>query len=163
DRHPDLRRGARLGGSSRTRTGVSRRIGVSLLVIVTLAALAAPVLAPHEGDRQFSGLLNAPPTTLRVLDDEGRWHWPFIYPWVLASSTVFLLLASIFSVVGAPFISRGVRAIVRSEKRLDYASAATSLGAGHLRVLACHLLPAARGFVLVEITMLVPAFIVAEA
>jgi peptide/nickel transport system permease protein len=76
---------------------------------------------------------------------------------------VFLLLAVIFAVVGAPFMTRGVRAIVKSEKMLDYASAVTSLGAGHVRVLARHLLPAARGFILVEITMLVPAFIVAEA
>ena len=46
---------------------------------------------------------------------------------------------------------------------LDYAVAAASLGAGHVRLLARHLLPAARGFIVVEITMLVPAFIVAEA
>ena len=86
-----------------------------------------------------------------------------VLPLVLAPGTVFLLLAAIFAVVGAPFISRGVRAIVRAEKQLDYAVAAASLGAGHTRLLARHLLPAARGFIVVEITMLVPAFIVAEA
>jgi peptide/nickel transport system permease protein len=82
---------------------------------------------------------------------------------VLSATAVFLLLASIFAVVGAPFIARGVRAIVRSERRLDYAVAALSLGAGHARVLLRHLVPAARGFIVVEMTMLVPAFIVAEA
>jgi peptide/nickel transport system permease protein len=86
-----------------------------------------------------------------------------VLPLVLAPSTVFLLLVSIFAVVGAPFIARGVRAIVRSERRLDYAIAVTSLGAGHFRLLVRHLLPAARGFIVVELTMLVPAFIVAEA
>jgi peptide/nickel transport system permease protein len=86
-----------------------------------------------------------------------------VLPLVLAPRIVFLLLAGIFTIVGAPFFARGVRAIVRSERRLDYAAAATSLGAGHLRVLARHLLPATRGFVAVQITMLVPAFIVAEA
>ena len=60
-------------------------------------------------------------------------------------------------------LARGVRAIVRSEKQLDYAAAAASLGAGHARLLLRHLLPAARGFIGVEITLLVPAFIVAEA
>jgi peptide/nickel transport system permease protein len=84
-------------------------------------------------------------------------------PLVLGSSTVFLLLAAIFAIVGSPFISRGVRAIVRTERGLDYAVAAVSLGAGHVRLLARHLLPAAGGFVVVELTMLVPAFIVAEA
>jgi peptide/nickel transport system permease protein len=86
-----------------------------------------------------------------------------VLPLVLSSTAVFLLLASIFAVVGAPFIARGVRAIVRSERRLDYAVAALSLGAGHARVLLRHLIPAARGFIVVELTMLVPAFIVAEA
>ena len=53
--------------------------------------------------------------------------------------------------VGAPFISRGVRGIVRSEGQLDYAVAARSLGAGHLRLLGRHLLPATRGFIAVEL------------
>lgn len=84
-------------------------------------------------------------------------------PLVLAPWTVFLLLAGIFAIVGAPFFARGVRAIVRSERQLDYAAAASSLGAGHARVLVRHLLPAARGFMAVQLTMLVPAFIIAEA
>jgi peptide/nickel transport system permease protein len=84
-------------------------------------------------------------------------------PLVLAPRTVFLLLAGIFAIVGAPFFARGVRAIVRSERQLDYAAAASSLGAGHARVLVRHLLPAARGFMAVQLTMLVPAFIIAEA
>jgi peptide/nickel transport system permease protein len=262
---------------------VTRPFGWTLLIVAIAGAAGAPVLAPHAIDDQFRGLLNAAPTTPRVVDDSGRWHRPFIYPWrlvsrleqryeqdrstrvplvwfargrlvrsaddsraplmllgadsygrdvfsrllfgarislalsiaaalgsmliggliggvagyvggglddllmrasdfvvvlpamyvalalrsvlplVLESGTVFLLLAAIFAVVGAPFISRGVRAIVRGEKRLDYAVAAASLGAGHTRLLARHLLPAARGFIVVEITMLVPAFIVAEA
>jgi len=82
---------------------------------------------------------------------------------VLPPLEVFGLLAGIFAVVGAPFVARGVRAIVRSEKQLDYATAASSLGAGHMRVLLRHLMPAARGYIGVELTMLVPAFIVAEA
>ena len=84
-------------------------------------------------------------------------------PLVLAPATVFLLLASIFAVVGAPFIARGVRAIVRSERRMDYAVAAEALGASAARLLLRHLLPAARGYVAVQLTLLVPAFIVAEA
>ena len=86
-----------------------------------------------------------------------------VMPLVLPAGAVFALLAGIFAVVGAPFIARGVRGIVRSERRLDYASAAAALGASHLRIVARHLLPAARGFVAAQLTMLVPGFIVAEA
>jgi peptide/nickel transport system permease protein len=82
---------------------------------------------------------------------------------VLPPEEIFLLLAGIFAIVGAPFIARGVRAIVRSERRLDYAVAALALGGSPGRLLVRHLLPAARGFIAVEITLLVPAFIVAEA
>ena len=39
-------------------------------------------------------------------------------------------MRAVFAIVGAPFIARGVRGIVRSERRLDYAVAAASLGAG---------------------------------
>ena len=86
-----------------------------------------------------------------------------VLPLVLSATQVFAMLAGIFAVVGAPFIARGVRAIVRSEKRLDYATAAQALGASDLRLLARHLLPATRGFLAVQLTLLVPAFIVAEA
>jgi peptide/nickel transport system permease protein len=86
-----------------------------------------------------------------------------VMPLVLPAQTVFLLLTLIFAVVGAPFISRGVRGIVRSERRLDYAAAAASLGASPIRIIGRHLLPAARGFVTAQLTMLIPAFIVSEA
>jgi peptide/nickel transport system permease protein len=86
-----------------------------------------------------------------------------VLPLVLPPALVFTILAVIFAVVGAPFIARGVRGIVRSERHLEYALAAVSLGAGHARLLCRHLLPAARGLIVVEMTMLVPAFIVAEA
>ena len=264
-----------------------RSFGFSLLVVLFVAALGAPVFAPYAEDAQFRGWLNAPPTFPHVRDAGGGWHLPYIYVWkltnqleqryeqdrsqrvsltwfpdgfaggrVVASSDasrmplfllgadsygrdvfsrllhgarislalslasaagalvigalvggiagyaggllddllmrgtdfvlvlpamyvalalrsvlrlvlppveIFALLTGIFAVVGAPFIARGVRAIVRSEKQLDYSVAALSLGAGHTRLLLRHLLPAARGFVAVEIVMLVPAFIVAEA
>jgi len=86
-----------------------------------------------------------------------------VLPLVLTPTQVFLLLAVIFGALGAPFIARGVRAIVRSERQLDYAAAAAAMGASGWRLLGRHLMPAARGFVAVQVTVLVPSFIVAEA
>jgi peptide/nickel transport system permease protein len=86
-----------------------------------------------------------------------------VLPLVLTAQQVFALLAIIFAALGAPFVARGVRAIVRSERRLEYAAAAEAVGASSWRLLARHLLPATRGFVAVQITLLVPAFIVSEA
>lgn len=84
-------------------------------------------------------------------------------PLVLAPGETFLLVAGILALVGWPMAARGVRAIVAAERRRDYAAAARSLGAGHARVLVRHLLPATRGFLAVQATLLVPAFILAEA
>jgi len=260
-----------------------KTVGSLLLTVIIGAAICAPIVAPYPEDRQFAGLLNAPPTRVHLIDDGGSVHRPFVYPlrvtnqleqkydedrsarvpltWfagdrvvsssddarmpllllgadsfgrdvfsrllygarlslavaaasaagalllgaivgglagyaggvlddllmrssdfiivlpamyvalalrsamklVLPPFQVFALLSGIFAVVGAPFLARGVRAIVRSEKRLDYATAAASLGASHARLLVRHLLPATRGFLSVELTLLIPAFIVAEA
>ena len=84
-------------------------------------------------------------------------------PLVLPPALVFTLMAAVFALVGWPFVARGVRSIVFAEKRREYAIAARSLGAGRARLLGRHLLPACAGFVSVQATMLVPAFIVAEA
>src|SRR5436190_10759669 len=62
-----------------------RYFGLTLLVVIVLTAIAAPVVAPYEPDRSFRGLLNAPPTLPHLRDHQGRWHAPFIYPWTLTN------------------------------------------------------------------------------
>jgi len=84
-------------------------------------------------------------------------------PLVVPPRTVFVSLAGIFVVLGWPTVARGVRAIIVSERSRDYVSAAEALGAGSTRVLLRHLLPAARGHLLMQATLLLPAFILAEA
>lgn len=86
-----------------------------------------------------------------------------VLPLVLPASTVFLLIAGIFVVVGWPFVARGVRAIVTVERDREYVLAARSLGAGHARVMLAHLIPACAGYLVVQATLLLPAFILAEA
>jgi len=84
-------------------------------------------------------------------------------PLVLDPGPLFLLVAALLALVGWPMAARGVRAIVAAERRMDHVEAARSLGAGHLRVLLKHVLPAARGYLGVQATLLVPACILAEA
>ena len=86
-----------------------------------------------------------------------------VLPLVLPASTVFLLVAWIFVLVGWPFVAKGVRAIVASERNREYVQAARSLGAGPFRILTVHLIPACGGHLLVQATLLLPAFILAEA
>ena len=86
-----------------------------------------------------------------------------VLPLVLTPPQVFALLAAIFAVVGAPFVARGVRAIVRIERRLDYAAAAQALGASDARCSSATCCRRRAASSRSQITLLVPAFIVAEA
>ncbi|MCX6546332.1 MAG: ABC transporter permease [Acidobacteria bacterium] len=260
-----------------------RRVGWGLLIGVALLALAAPLLTPHTPGQRFVDRLYAPPMRPHILDADGRWHAPFVYPvqladrlerryeedrahpvplrwfsggvivdassedgapWlplgadgsgrdvfarlaygarlslgvalvatlgalligtlvggaagvsgglvddglmrlsdfvvvlpamyvvlalraamplVLETPAVFALVAGIMAVVGWPLVARGVRAIVAAERDRDYAQAARSLGMGRWRLLVRHLLPAARGYLATQATLLLPGFILAEA
>ena len=61
------------------------------------------------------------------------------------------------------WVARGVRGIIASEREREYVMAGRALGAGPVRLLAVHLLPATRGYLATQATLLLPAFILAEA
>jgi peptide/nickel transport system permease protein len=56
-----------------------------------------------------------------------------------------------------------VRAIVNAERASDYAEAARALGASPVRILFVHLLPATRGYIIRQATLLLPVFVLSEA
>lgn len=84
-------------------------------------------------------------------------------PLVLSTPQVFWTLVVVLTIVGWPLPARAVRAVVARERGKEYAEAARALGAGRTRLLLRHLLPAARGLLVVQATLLVPAFVLAEA
>jgi len=59
---------------------VSRRAGLAMLAAVALVAAAAPALAPNDIARQFPDYGYAPPMLPRIIDADGTWHAPFVYP-----------------------------------------------------------------------------------
>jgi peptide/nickel transport system permease protein len=86
-----------------------------------------------------------------------------LLPLALSAPAVFLMMTAIFAFVGWPFVARGVRGIVASERDREYVVAARSLGAGPGRVIVRHLLPACTGYLVVQSMLLMPAFILGEA
>src|SRR5688572_2725843 len=86
-----------------------------------------------------------------------------VMPLVLPGSTIFALLLAIFALLGWPMVARGVRAIVLVERDREYAVAARAAGASPTRLITRHLLPAARGYLGTQATLLLPAFILAES
>jgi peptide/nickel transport system permease protein len=143
------------------------RTSISLALVATLGAVLIGALAGAWAG-YHGGWLDE--TIMRVADFV--LVLPVIYvvlvlravlPLVLSASTVFLLVAGIFILVGWPFVAKGVRSIVAVERNREYIQAAQSLGAGHARIVARHLLPACAGHLVVQATLLLPAFILAEA
>ena len=86
-----------------------------------------------------------------------------VLPIFLTPEQVFVALVTVLGLVGWPSAARGVRGIILVEGRSEYAEAARALGAGPWRLMTRHLLPAARGFLGIQATVLVPSFIIAEA
>jgi peptide/nickel transport system permease protein len=130
---------------------------MALLIGAVLGALAGAT--PGIVDTLVSGvadLVIALPSVYLIL------ILRVLMPLVLDTSTVFVMLAILFAVAGWPHVARGVRAIVATERRRDYAEAARAAGAGRWRVLT-HLVPASFGFLRVELVLLIPAFLVAES
>ncbi len=149
---------------SRVVSGARLSLGVTLLGVLGALVIGACVggLAGATGGWLDGGLMLAAdfllalPGAYLVLVLRG-----VLRP-VLDTSEIFVLMSALFALSAWPHAARGVRAIVASERARDYAEAARAAGAGRWR-LARQLLPAARGFLAVEVVLLVPALLVAEA
>lgn len=86
-----------------------------------------------------------------------------VLPLVLPPATVFVLMLTIFSLIGWPRVARGVRGIVAAEREREFVLAARASGATSWRVVSRHLLPACSGHLLVQATILLPMFMLSEA
>lgn len=83
-------------------------------------------------------------------------------PLVIDTAEVFVMMSILFAIAAWPDVARGVRAIVATERTRDYAEAARAAGAGPVRLIR-HLVPAAYGFLRIELVLLIPALLVAES
>jgi peptide/nickel transport system permease protein len=156
-----------LGRDQLARLAVGTRLSLGVALAAALGALLAGTLLGGLAG-QFRGLV-----------DEGLMRTadfvialPAVYvvlalraamPLVLSTSQVFWTMVVVLAVVGWPLPARGVRAVVAGERSKEYAEAARAIGASRTRLLLRHLLPAARGILAVQATLLVPAFVLAEA
>jgi peptide/nickel transport system permease protein len=156
-----------LGRDIFARVVLGARLSLGVSIVATAGALLLGAIigafAGFHGGRLDDGLMRLADFVLVL---------PAIYivivlraamPLVLTTPQVFWTMAGILSLAGWPYPARGVRAIVAAERGKEYAEAARGMGASSLRILLRHLLPAASGYLLVQATLLLPAFILAEA
>jgi len=80
----------------------------------------------------------------------------------MTSAETFLLTVVVLGLVGWGGLARIIRGLILSIREMDYAAAAKSLGASESRILWRHLLPATASYVIVDLTLTIPGFILLE-
>lgn len=80
----------------------------------------------------------------------------------MTSAETFLLTVAVLGLVGWGGLARIIRGLILSTREMDYAAAAKALGASESRVLWRHLLPSTASYVIVDLTLSIPGFILAE-
>jgi peptide/nickel transport system permease protein len=78
------------------------------------------------------------------------------------SAQTFLMIVIVLGFVGWGGLARTIRSLILSIREMEYAQAAKALGAGESRVLWRHLLPATASYVIVDLTLAIPGFILTE-
>jgi len=84
------------------------------------------------------------------------------FPPELPPMTAALLLIGIFALTGWAEMARLTRSLVLATKRLDYVTAARSIGLTELQMLRRHILPNIATPLLIQATLLLPVFLLAE-
>jgi peptide/nickel transport system permease protein len=85
-----------------------KRAGIAIVACVVLAAALAPALTPNTPDFRFPDRAYAPPMPIRVIDADGRWRAPFVYPIRLADRLERRYEEDRASPVPISWFSRGV-------------------------------------------------------
>jgi len=80
----------------------------------------------------------------------------------MTSAQTFLMIVLVLGFVGWGGLARTIRSLILSIREMDYASAAKALGASESRILWRHLLPATASYVIVDLTLAIPGFILTE-
>lgn len=150
---------SRLAAGARLSLGVALASAAGALLIGALAGALAGFAGGYVDDvvMRVADFIIALPAVYVVLALRAA------APLVLTTAEIFSIMVVVFALVGWPFAARGVRAVIAAERTREYAEAARSIGASGTRLLLRHLLPAATGFLAVQATLLLPAFILAEA
>lgn len=85
------------------------------------------------------------------------------FPPNLSSSQVYLLLVVILSFIGWASIARVIRGMALSLREQDYVYAAKSMGVGHFKIIARHIMPHTFSYAIVAIVLSIPGYILGEA
>lgn len=155
-----------LGRDRLSRLLVASRFSLAVGPLGTLLACVLGVLigcvAGYAGRRVEALLMRAADTMLAlpalVLILAARAAFPLELPPLRAAA----LMISIFALVGWAEMARVTRGLVLALRRREFVLAAQSLGLSEWRILFRHILPNAARTLLVQATLMLPTFLLAE-
>jgi peptide/nickel transport system permease protein len=87
----------------------------------------------------------------------------FAFPSNMGSIKVYFAIILILSVVSWPSFAMVIRGMVQSIMQESYVLAARAVGLGHARIIARHILPNTTSYVIVTMTLRIPAYILGES
>lgn len=85
------------------------------------------------------------------------------FPPNLSSTQVYLLIVIILSGIGWAGLARIIRGLVLSIKQEDFVMSARTMGLSSLKIIRKHVLPNTLSFVIVQVTLTIPGFILGES
>ena len=86
-----------------------------------------------------------------------------VFPPSLTSIQVYILIIVILSFVSWARLGRIIRGMVLSIKTEDYVMSARTMGLGNLKIITRHILPNTFSFVIIQVTLSIPGFILGES
>ena len=87
----------------------------------------------------------------------------FTFPQNMDSGKVYFAIILILSLVGWPSFALVIRGMVKSIMQESYVMAARAMGLSHARIIAKHVLPNTTSYVIVTMTLRIPAYILGES
>ena len=85
------------------------------------------------------------------------------FPPNLTSTQVYLLIVIILSGIGWAGLARIIRGLVLSIKEEDFVMSARTMGLNSMKIIRKHVLPNTLSFVIVQVTLTIPGFILGES
>ncbi len=86
-----------------------------------------------------------------------------VFPPTLTSTQVYLLIVVILSFILWARLGRIIRGMVLSLKTEDYVLSARTMGLGNIKIITRHILPNTLSFVIIQVTLQIPGFILGES
>ncbi len=81
----------------------------------------------------------------------------------LSSIQIYILIIMILSLIGWATLARVIRGMVLSLRNEDYVLSAKTMGLSNLKIITRHILPNTMSFVIVQLTLTIPGYILGEA